>query len=120
MFRVLKFGGTSVGSAQRMKDLVRLTAHSEPKIVVLSAMSGTTNTLVEICESLYAKDAEKTKKLTETLRQKYQKEVAELFSKETSLTKANHLILHHFNFIEAFTMDMFTPNEEKAILAQVE
>ncbi len=120
MFRVLKFGGTSVGSAQRMKDLVRLTAHSEPKIVVLSAMSGTTNTLVEICESLYAKDAEKTKKLTETLRQKYQKEVAELFSKETSLTKANHLILHHFNFIEAFTMDMFTPNEEKAILAQGE
>ena len=45
---VLKFGGTSVGTPQRIKDLVKLTAGSEPRIVVLSAMSGTTNSLVEI------------------------------------------------------------------------
>ncbi len=58
MFPVLKFGGTSVGSAQRIKDLVKLTVDSTPKIVVLSAMSGTTNALVEICSALYKKDAD--------------------------------------------------------------
>ena len=46
--KVLKFGGTSVGSAQRMKDVAKLITDGEQKIVVLSAMSGTTNTLVEI------------------------------------------------------------------------
>ena len=48
--KVLKFGGTSVGSAQRMKDVAKLITDGEQKIVVLSAMSGTTNTLVEISE----------------------------------------------------------------------
>ena len=46
--KVLKFGGTSVGSAQRMKEVAKLITDGEQKIVVLSAMSGTTNTLVEI------------------------------------------------------------------------
>ena len=56
MFPVLKFGGTSVGSAQRIKDLVKLTGGPGPKIIVLSAMSGTTNALVEICAALYKKE----------------------------------------------------------------
>ena len=49
--KVLKFGGTSVGSAQRMKEVAKLITDGEQKIVVLSAMSGTTNTLVEISAS---------------------------------------------------------------------
>lgn len=53
--KVLKFGGTSVGSAQRMKDVAKLICDGEQKIVVLSAMSGTTNTLVEISDYLYKK-----------------------------------------------------------------
>ena len=53
--KVLKFGGTSVGSAQRMKDVAKLITDGEQKIVVLSAMSGTTNTLVEISDYLYKK-----------------------------------------------------------------
>ena len=53
--KVLKFGGTSVGSAQRMKDVAKLINDGEQKIVVLSAMSGTTNTLVEISDYLYKK-----------------------------------------------------------------
>lgn len=56
--KVLKFGGTSVGSAQRMKEVAKLIADGEQKIVVLSAMSGTTNTLVEISDYLYKKNPE--------------------------------------------------------------
>ena len=54
--KVLKFGGTSVGSAQRMKEVAKLITDGERKIVVLSAMSGTTNTLVEISDYLYKKN----------------------------------------------------------------
>ena len=53
--KVLKFGGTSVGSAQRMKDVAKLIT-GERNIVVLSAMSGTTNSLVEISDYLYKKN----------------------------------------------------------------
>ena len=56
---ILKFGGTSVGSAERMKALVNLISSPEEKIVVLSAMSGTTNALVEICNNLYNKESHK-------------------------------------------------------------
>lgn len=120
MYLVLKFGGTSVGSAQRIKDLVKLTVNDTPKIVVLSAMCGTTNSLVEINTALYEKNTEKAKTLISTLKQKYEKEITELYSKPESLEKAKQLINNHFNYITAFTLDMFTSNEEKAILAQGE
>lgn len=120
MFLVVKFGGTSVGSAQRIKDLVNLTVNETPKIVVLSAMSGTTNALVEICDALYAKDLKKAATCIEALKQKYQKEIGELYTKSSSLEKATGLLQNHFNYIHGFTLDMFTVNEEKAILAQGE
>lgn len=53
--KILKFGGTSVGSAQRMKDVAKLICTGDRNIVVLSAMSGTTNSLVEISDYLYKK-----------------------------------------------------------------
>ena len=53
---VLKFGGTSVGSAQRIQEVAKLISDDQPKIVVLSAMSGTTNTLVDITNYLYRND----------------------------------------------------------------
>src|SRR6218665_742742 len=99
MFPVLKFGGTSVGSAQRIKDLVRLTVDGHPKIIVLSAMSGTTNALVEICEALYSKDTAKATDLIAALKQKYSKEIAELYAKPDTLLKAEQLIGNHFNYI---------------------
>ena len=68
MYLILKFGGTSVGSPQRIKELVKLTTSTEPKIVVLSAMSGTTNALVEINNSLYNKDIELAEKRLRQLR----------------------------------------------------
>ena len=118
--KVLKFGGTSVGSAERMKNLVPLINSPGPKIVVLSAMSGTTNSLVDIANALYAKENEKAKKLIDILEKKYEIVARELYLKDASYHKGKALIKNHFEFIRSFTLDMFTANEEKAILAQGE
>ena len=118
--KVLKFGGTSVGSAERMKNLVSLISNREPKIVVLSAMSGTTNALIEIANALYSKENDKAKELIDALEKKYESVLKELYSKESSLNKGKELVKNHFEFIRSFTLDMFTANEEKAILAQGE
>lgn len=120
MLPVLKFGGTSVGSAKRMKDLVKLVATPQSKIIVLSAMSGTTNALVEICDALYTKNSAKANELLQALKVKYEKEISALYTKPGALEKARHLIDNHFTFIDSFLLDMFTANEEKAILAQGE
>ncbi len=117
---VLKFGGTSVGSAERMKNLVVLIKSNQPKIVVLSAMSGTTNALVEIANALYARENNKAKQLIDALEKKYEGVLKELYSKDASLKKGRELIKNHFEYIRSFTLDMFTANEEKAILAQGE
>ena len=117
---VLKFGGTSVGSPQRIKDLVHLTVDNRPKIVVLSAMSGTTNALVAICDALYKKAHTEATQLIFALEEKYKQVVEELFSTEEGKKKGLVLIQQQFKHISSFTLDMFTANEEKAILAQGE
>ncbi len=117
---VQKFGGTSVGSAQRIKNLMALTVNDTPKIVVLSAMSGTTNALVEICKELYVKNHSVATQLIENLEAKYKTEVSTLFSTQSALLKGNQLVQQHFDYIRNFTLDMFTSNEERAILAQGE
>ncbi|MFI5149574.1 MAG: aspartate kinase [Bacteroidia bacterium] len=117
---VLKFGGTSVGSTERMKNLLPLINTPEPKIVVLSAMSGTTNNLVEIANALYAREHERASQFIDTLEQKYQAVVKELYHKPESLGKGQDLIRSHFEYLRSFLLDMFTANEEKAILAQGE
>lgn len=117
---VLKFGGTSVGSAERIQALQKLVVNNNSKIVVLSAMSGTTNALVEISEALYKKDTAKANELILKLETKYKAEIAKLYKHPDYLKKAGDLITNHFNYLRAFTMDMFTSNEEKAVLAQGE
>lgn len=117
---ILKFGGTSVGSAERMHALVNLIHNPQRKIVVLSAMSGTTNSLVEICQAISSKNHSLANDLINTLEQKYFKEIDKLYSKPEFHTKGKDLVIHHFNYIRSFTLDMFTLNEEKAILAQGE
>jgi aspartate kinase len=118
--QVLKFGGTSVGSAERMQALQKLVVNNTPKVVVLSAMSGTTNSLVEISEALYKKETEKANELILKLEAKYKGEIAKLYKHPDYLKKASDLITNHFNYLRAFTLDMFTSNEEKAVLAQGE
>lgn len=117
---VLKFGGTSVGSPERIQALVPLIHDAQPKIVVLSAMSGTTNALVEIGKALYARDNDLARKLIDSLEAKYKQVVKDLFATLDFGTKGNELIAEHFNYLRSFTIDMFTSNEEKAVLAQGE
>ena len=117
---ILKFGGTSVGTAERMKALVQLISSPERKILVLSAMRGTTNALVEICNALYRKESDNANELINKLESTYVNEVDQLFSSPEFKTKGNDLIKNHFNYLRSFTLDMFTVNEEKAILAQGE
>lgn len=117
---VLKFGGTSVGSASRMRDVANLVNNPIPKIVVLSAMSGTTNALVDIANCLYEKDNEKANTLIFILEAKYLKVVDELFKGDAFKSKGEELIHSHFTLIKSFTQDLFTIFEEKSILAQGE
>lgn len=118
---VLKFGGTSVGSAERIKNLAELTKGQKPKIVVLSAMSGTTNALVEISQALYEKNTSKAKELIQSLEDKYRKEIKDLYKNETIAKKGNELLDDYFNYITSFLdFPIFTSKEEKIILAQGE
>lgn len=118
--KVLKFGGTSVGSAQRMKDVAKLITDGEQKIVVLSAMSGTTNTLVEISDYLYKKNPEGANEVINKLEAKYKQHIDELFSTEEYKQKTLELVKSVFDYIRSFTKDIFTLFEEKVILAQGE
>lgn len=117
---VLKFGGTSVGSAERMKAVGVLVNYPGKKIVVLSAMSGTTDHLVKIGQALLKKETDNAIKLINELEPRYRKTVDELYSTQEYKNKGNQLITEHFSFLLSFTQDMFTPNEEKTILAEGE
>ena len=118
--KVLKFGGTSVGSAQRMKDVAKLITDGKKKIVVLSAMSGTTNTLVEISDYLYKKNPEGANEIINNLETAYRKHVDELYSTDEYKQKTLVFLKDEFNFIRSYTKDLFTLFEEKIILAQGE
>ncbi len=117
---VLKFGGTSVGSATRIKEVADLINDGAKKIVVLSAMSGTTNALVEIADYLYKKNHDGANEKILQLEKKYHGEVEELFLSDEYKQKGNELVKFHFEHIRSFTRDMFTQYEEKEVLAQGE
>ena len=119
--KVLKFGGTSVGTPQRMQDVSRLiTNDGQPKIVVLSAMSGTTNTLVEISDYLYKKNPEGANTIINQLEKKYMAHVEALYSTEEAKTKTRNFLHEEFDYLRSFTKVHFTSFEEKVILAQGE
>lgn len=118
--KVLKFGGTSVGSAQRMKEVAKLITDGERKIVVLSAMSGTTNTLVEISDYLYKKNPEGANEIINQLESKYRRHIDELYSTDEYKQKCLELVKSHFDYIRSYTKDLFTLFEEKVVLAQGE
>ena len=118
--KVLKFGGTSVGSAQRMKEVAKLITDGEKKIVVLSAMSGTTNTLVEISDYLYKKNPEGANEIINKLEIKYKQHVDELYATAEYKQKGMEVVKSHFDYIRSYTKDLFTLFEEKVVLAQGE
>jgi aspartate kinase len=118
--KIMKFGGTSVGNPDRMKALIPLITDDERKIVVLSAMAGTTNSLVEITNLLYADNINEASVKNNELRSKYHQVVEELFTGEISKKSGHELIDSHFEYIRNFTLRVFTKLQEKAILAQGE
>lgn len=118
--KVLKFGGTSVGSASRMKSVAKLITDGEKKIVVLSAMSGTTNTLVEISDYLYKKNPEGANEVINKLENKYRQHINELYTSAEFKAKGRELIKSHFDYIRSLTKDLFTFYEERVILSQGE
>jgi aspartate kinase len=118
--KIMKFGGTSVGNPDRMKALIPLITDEGRKIVVLSAMAGTTNSLVEITDLLYADNINEASLKNDELRSKYHKIVEELFATDTFLNAGHDLIDSHFEYIRNFTLRVFTKLQEKAILAQGE
>jgi aspartate kinase len=117
---VLKFGGTSVGSAARIKEVAELINNGQQKIVVLSAMAGTTNALIEIAEYLYKENTDAAVESIMNLENSYYSVVDELFATDKYKQEGKGLIKSHFDFIRSFTRDMFTLHEEKEILAQGE
>ncbi len=119
--KVMKFGGTSVGSPERMKSVASLITESgEPTFVVLSAMSGTTNSLVEISDYLYRKNPEGANEIINNLEKKYMGHVEELLSTEEYKIKTKEFLQGEFNYLRTFTKDIFTSFEEKSIVAEGE
>lgn len=120
--QVWKFGGTSVGKPERMHSIRNLiTENSGRKIVVLSALSGTTNSLISIGESLKANnDAEAIEKI-DTLYAHYDSFIKELYKTEEGYTKGKTIIDNEFNFIRSLVnIKPFTLKQEKEIVAEGE
>ena len=119
--KVMKFGGTSVGSPERMKGVASLVTESgEPTFIALSAMSGTTNSLVEISDYLYKKNPEGANEVINNLEKKYMQHVEELYSTEEMKNTTREFLQGEFNYLRSFTKDLFTSFEEKSIVAQGE
>jgi aspartate kinase len=118
--KILKFGGTSVGNPDRMKAVIPLINDDERKIVVLSAMAGTTNSLVEITRLLYSEEINAASAIINELRAKYHGVVQELYTFDGTRQIGNDMINSHFDYITNFTQGRFTKLQEKAILAQGE
>ncbi len=118
--KILKFGGTSVGSAERIKGLLDIINPQNRQIIVLSAVAGTTNVLIEISQAYLAGDKDRAAEFINTLHDHYRKLVSELFISEEGLQNGRELIDYHFSLIASFSNKLFTPVEEKIVLAQGE
>lgn len=119
--KVLKFGGTSVGSAQRMKEVAHLvTEDKQPKMVVLSAMSGTTNKLLEIAGYLYKHNPEGANDVINALEAQYKKHVEELYSTDRFKEDASTFLHEKFDYLRSFSKGIFTLYEERKVVAQGE
>ena len=119
--KVMKFGGTSVGSPDRMKDVCKLvTASGQQVFVVLSAMSGTTNSLLEISNYLYKKNTDGANEVINRLEVKYNEHIDQLFSTDEWKKTTRDFLHEIFDYLRSFTKELFTSFEEKNIVAQGE
>lgn len=119
--KVMKFGGTSVGSPVRMQNVAKLVTASEERVfLVLSAMSGTTNSLLEISNYLYKKNTDGANEIINRLEEKYLQHTEELYSTDKWKNETRNFIREIFTYLRSFTKELFTSFEEKSIVAQGE
>jgi len=118
--KIMKFGGTSVGSAERIRSVARLVTDAGRNLVVLSAMSGTTNTLVEITGYLYNHNADGAKDTIKRLETKYLGVIKELYSTPEPVEEARQFVRDTFARLSDITREFFGQVQEKIILAQGE
>jgi aspartate kinase len=117
--QVWKFGGTSVGKPERMKSIRSLiTEDGQPKIVVLSALSGSTNTLLSISESLNAGNPSEAKAKASELRAHYDQFLTELYGTPAGLGKGQAIVAKEFAFIDSLiATSPYTVKQEKEMVA---
>lgn len=118
--KIMKFGGTSVGSPERMQQVKKLITNGERNLVVLSAVSGTTNTLVQIAYAYQRQDEALAKRFIDELHEKYQQFIGELFGTDESKEKAKKLIDERFEELRKASTTGYSSRLEKIILAQGE
>jgi len=118
--KVLKFGGTSVGSPTRMQEVAKLVNNDTPKIVVLSAMSGTTNSLVQINNHLFRGEIAKAKEVLVNLEGLYEKHFNELYTKNETRAKIKEIFKSITDHIRTFFKDGFNTKGEREILSKGE
>ncbi len=117
----MKFGGTSVGKPERMHQIVTLvTKETEPVIVVLSALSGTTNALVEIGNHIANGDRNTAKQCIDKLEAHYQSFITDLVKKPATIAKAKAIVAEHFEFLNIILKISYSEALSKDILAQGE
>lgn len=119
--KVMKFGGTSVGRPERMKEIAKLiTKEDEPKIIVMSALSGTTNALVTISDALHNGDRVTAKERIEQLERHYNNFITELFETGEGYERGKKILDEHFEFLHIILKISHSDALNKDILAQGE
>lgn len=118
--KILKFGGSSIGSVAKMNEVVALLNDGKKKMAVFSAFSGITRTLSEISDYLYKKNPDGANEIINHLEQRYRDMQDDLFANSSYKQEVDDLIASSFEYIRSFTKDIFTLFEEKAISAQGE
>ena len=115
--KIMKFGGTSVGKPERMAEIRKLvTKDDEPKIIVLSALSGTTNALTEISDALSKGNRDEAKKRIDALENHYQNFIVELLKSEAYFKKAKDTLADHFEFLNIILKISYSEALNKDIL----
>ena len=117
---VFKFGGTSVGSAARMQQVADIISGGEPKVVVLSAVSGTTDKLVAIAEHLQAGRIDEANTVGRRMTDEYHGFIDQLYTKENTKQEARELFSALFRNISDLTVRKFTEHDTNLVLAQGE
>ena len=118
--QVLKFGGTSVGSPERMQHVAKLIQNGGTKIVVLSAVSGTTNKLVQIAAALEQEQTQAAQNQIQALRKEYDVFVEQLLDDKAFIQRAVQILNTAFNTLSDLVLAPYTQQTEKIILAQGE